>query len=255
MDLQSIELQELVAYMDQTLNIQRIKDFGGAWNGLQVENRVKIQRIATAVDASYSTIRMAKEAGAQLMLVHHGLFWGPVKPWTGRTYEMIRFLIENEIAIYSAHLPLDAHEKWGNNAVICDRLGWLNRSPFHEYEGTPTGFLAEVEVDRDQLKSQLTDLLGNPPIFIPGGPDVCKRVGVISGGAGSDLASIAKDGIDTLITGEGPHWTYALAEDLGVNVFYGGHYATETFGVRAFGAHLAEKFGLQCEFLDYPTGL
>jgi dinuclear metal center YbgI/SA1388 family protein len=255
MDNQSIQLEELVSYMDQTLNLQRIKDFAGAWNGLQVENRVPIQRIAAAVDASLSTIRLVKEAGAQLLLVHHGLFWGPAKPWTGRCYEMIRFLVENEIAVYSAHLPLDAHDLWGNNAVICQKLGLQDRVPFHEYEKTPTGFLATTERSRVDLKADLVRILGCEPLMIPGGPEICRKVGVISGGAGSDLASIAKEGVDTLITGEGPHWTYALAEDLGVNVFYGGHYATETFGVRAFSEHLAQKFGLESVFLDYPTGL
>jgi len=187
--------------------------------------------------------------------VHHGLFWSPSHPWTGKKYELLRLLLENDLAVYSSHLPLDLHPKLGNNIQLCAALGLKPVRPFMESHGQCVGLEAKASLTRAELERKLARVLGVKLIVIPGGPKVCRRIGIVTGGAGSELTQVAKAGLDTFITGEGPHWTYAMAEELGLNVFYGGHYATETFGVKALTAQLSKKFRVPCVFLDYPTGL
>jgi dinuclear metal center YbgI/SA1388 family protein len=248
-------LATLVSHADKILNTAGIGDYSGAINGLQVENFGGVTRIAAAVDASLATVKLAIKAKADLMIVHHGLFWSPSHPWTGKKFELMRLLIENNIAIYSSHLPLDAHPKLGNNAQLCAALGFKKLQPFFPSHGQPIGFKTNTNISRDELAIRLARVVGNKPLVIPGGNARCHRIGVVTGGAGGDLKMAAAEGVDTFITGEGPHWTYALAEDLGLNVFYAGHYATETFGVKALAAYLSQKFRVPWKFLDHPTGL
>ena len=207
------------------------------------------------MDASLATVKLAIKAKSDLMIVHHGLFWSPQQPWTGKKYELIRLLIENNIAIYSSHLPLDAHPKFGNNVLLCSALGLTKLRPFFPSHGQPIGLQTQTNISRDELAIRLARATGSQPRMIPGGPKACRRIGVVTGGAGGDLKIAAAEGVDTFITGEGPHWTYALAEELGINVLYGGHYATETFGVKALAAHLSKRFRVPWIFLDHPTGL
>jgi dinuclear metal center YbgI/SA1388 family protein len=248
-------LKTIVAHCDKILRTREIGDYDGAANGLQVENSGAVIRIAAAVDASLATINLAVAAKADLLIVHHGLFWSPRQPWTGKNYELLRFLVENNLAVYSSHLPLDAHPKLGNNAQLCAALGLKNLKPFFASHGQTIGFKSQTKISRADLAKRLERATGGKPKFIPGGKTICKKIGVVSGGAGEELKIAAAEGVDTFITGEGPHWTYALAEELGLNVFYGGHYATETFGVKALAAELSKKFKLPWEFLDHPTGL
>lgn len=248
-------LTAIVQYCDRTLRTNEIGDYAGAANGLQVENRGRISRMAAAVDASLATVKLAIEARADLLIVHHGLFWGPSHPWTAKRYELLRLLIENNLAVYSSHLPLDVHPRLGNNARLCAALGLKNLRPFFFSHGQKIGFQSRQKISRKELVRRLAHATGSTPLLIPAGNEICKRVGVVTGGAGGDLKQAAAEGIDTFITGEGPHWTYALAEELGVNVLYGGHYATETFGVKALAAELARRFKLPWRFLDHPTGL
>ncbi len=264
-------LAQITRYCDRLLRTAFFTDYDGAHNGLQVQNRGGVRRLAAAVDASPATVRLAVEARADLLLVHHGLFWSPRHPWTGRQYDLLRTLLENDLAVYSSHLPLDAHPKLGNNAQLCAALGLAGRRekadrkqsekprarlrPFFESKGQPIGFEMNTRITRDELVQRLEHALGGPVHLVPGGPAVCQRLGVVTGGAGDALQQAADVGVDTFITGEGAHWTYALAEELGLNVLYGGHYATETFGVKALAAHLAKKFRLPWIFLDHPTGL
>jgi dinuclear metal center YbgI/SA1388 family protein len=248
-------LASMVAYCDQMLRPDRIKDYDGAVNGLQVENRGKVSRIAAMVDASLATVRLAINAQADLMLVHHGLFWGSSHPWTGKRYELLRALLDHDVAVYSSHLPLDAHPKLGNNVQLCSSLGLKKLHPFLFRNGQSIGFRSQANISRTDLARRLRHATGADPLVIPGGPKVCRRIGVVTGGAGSELKRAAEEGVDTFITGEGPHWTYALAEELGLNVLYGGHYATETFGVKALAAQLSRKFKVPWVFLDHPTGL
>ena len=248
-------LTELVRYCDRLLRTSQVEDYPGAANGLQVQNRGQVRRIAAAVDGSLATVNRAVEVGADLLLVHHGLFWGATHPWTGKRYELLGRLLENNLAVYSSHLPLDAHPRLGNNARLCAALGLRRLKPFFLEHGRHIGFQVAAAIPRKELARRLERATGAEPLVITGGPATCRRIGVVTGGGGGELAKAAGEGVDTFITGEGPHWTYALAEELGVNVLYGGHYATETFGVKALAAHLSAKFKLPWQFIDHPTGL
>jgi dinuclear metal center YbgI/SA1388 family protein len=248
-------LATLVQYCDRILRTGEIGDYDGAANGLQVQNSGTVTRIAATVDASLATVKLAVAAKADLLIVHHGLFWSPAQPWTGKKYELLQLLIENNLAVYSSHLPLDAHPKLGNNALLCAALGLKKLQPFFASHGQTIGFKSQTRISRSELAARLERATGLKPTMIPGGKDICECIGVVTGGAGGDLKLAASEGVDTFITGEGPHWTYALAEELGLNVFYGGHYATETFGVKALAAELSKKYKLPWEFLDHPTGL
>ena len=248
-------LQAIARYCDQLLRTSEIKDYDGAVNGLQVENSGRVTRITAAVDASLSTVRLAAAKRADLLIVHHGLFWGATHPWTGKRYQLLSTLMDNNLAVYSSHLPLDLHPRFGNNAQLARALKFKSLNPFFCEKGNFLGVQTKTELPRIQLERRLREILGHKPTVIPGGPPVCRRIGIVTGGAGSHLKLAASEGVDTFITGEGPHWTYALAEDLGVNVFYGGHYATETFGVKALAQHLSTKYRIPWFFLDYPTGL
>ena len=250
-----VPLKSIIDHCDKILRTREIGDYDGAVNGLQVENRGTVTRIAAAVDASLTTVRLAIAARADLLIVHHGLFWGPSHPWTGKKYELLRLLMENDLAVYSSHLPLDAHPQWGNNAQLCAALRLKNLRPFFESHGQAIGFKTQTRISRAELAAKLSRAIGAKLRIVPGGPAICRRIGVVTGGAGEDLKLAAAEGVDTFITGEGPHWTYALAEELGLNVLYGGHYATETFGVKALASHLSHKFRLPWQFLDHPTGL
>lgn len=245
----------IVRYCDRLLHTAQVQDYDRAANGLQVENRGTVTRIAATVDATLATVRLAAAAKADLLLVHHGLFWGPAHPWTGKRHELMRCLIENNLAVYSSHLPLDAHPRLGNNALLCAALALKKLRPFFHDHGLFIGFKAHARVARTELAKRLQRATGTEARVIPGGPQICRRIGVVSGGAGGDLKKAAEEGVDTFVTGEGPHWTYGLAEELGLNVLYGGHYATETFGVKALAAHLSARFKLPWSFLDHPTGL
>ena len=253
--MSNTSLATLVHLCDRWLQTDKFADWDGAVNGLQVENRGHVTRIAAAVDASLATAKLAVAAQADLLIVHHGLFWSPSHPWTGRRYELLRVLLENNLAVYSSHLPLDAHPQLGNNARLCAALGLKKLKPFFFTKGRPIGWQSQTKISRDELSARLAQAGGHAPILLPGGASVCRRIGVVTGGAGAELKQAAAEGVDTFITGEGPHWTYALAEDLGVNVFYAGHYATETFGVKALAAQLSKKFNVPWTFLNHPTGL
>ena len=248
-------LAALVQYCDRILRTRDRGDYDGAANGLQMENSGAVTRIAAAVDATLATVKLAVASKADLLLVHHGLFWSPSHPWTGKRRELLQLLVQNNLAVYSSHLPLDAHPKLGNNAQLAAALGLKKLQPFFTSHGQTIGFKAQMKISRTDLVQRLERATGAKPRIIPGGKSLCERIGIVTGGAGSDLKRAAAEGVDTFITGEGPHWTYALGEELGLNVFYGGHYATETFGVKALAAELSRKFKLPWEFLDHPTGL
>ena len=248
-------LAAIVKHCDRELRIDAIADYDGAHNGLQVENRGKVSRIAACVDASLATVRKAALAGADLMLVHHGLFWSPQHPWTGRKRDLIAALLKHDIAIYSAHLPLDVHPRLGNNIGLLRALKFTRPRPFFLENDSPLGLRISTRLCRDILASRLKTVLGAPAVLVRGGPSVCRKIGIATGGAGNKLDVAAAEGVDTFITGEGAHWTAAMAEDLGINLYYGGHYATETFGVKSLADHLSKKFKVPWEFIDHPTGL
>ncbi len=248
-------LPDIVRFLDENLRIAELPDYSGAINGLQLENPGEVTRVAAAVDAAHPVIEKAIAAGADLLVVHHGLFWSETRPLTGPTYRKIRAAIDAGLAIYASHLPLDAHPEWGNNARLAAAIGVGETTPFLDYKGLDVGLRAEIAIDRDVLLERTRQAVGGPVHLCPGGPAEVRRLGIVTGGAGSEVAAVAAAGIDTLVTGEGPHWSYTLAEELGVNLLYAGHYATETFGVKALAGALEQRFALPWTFIDHPTGL
>lgn len=250
-----MKLKDLVVWLDDFLRTAEIKDYPNAMNGLQLEGRREIRKVAVAVDACESTMLQAVKEDCDLLLVHHGMLWGGVSRITGACYRKLDLAITNGLAVYSSHLPLDLHPEVGNNSVLCRKLGMPPGSPFHEVLGNKIGICAEWKISLTELLQRVEDCTGVRPHCCPGGPGETRQVGVITGGAGGDVLSVASSGIDTFITGEGPHWTFTAAEELGLNLIYAGHYATETFGVRALGELIEANFGVDWTFLDHPTGL
>lgn len=250
-------LTDLTAYLDTLLRIRELPDYSNAVNGLQLANRKgEVTQVVAAVDATLPVVKKAIAAGADLLLVHHGMFWSGLQPWTGATFERMSLALENNLAIYSAHLPLDVHPELGNNAQIAKAMQLVPSGGFLDYKGMSVGVTCDAALSLDDVVSRFTRALDGGRVHVcAGGPKTTRKIGISSGGSGSEVAAAAKAGVDTFITGEGPHWSYTLAEELGINVLYGGHYATETFGVKALAQHLQEQFDLPWQFVDHPTGL
>jgi dinuclear metal center YbgI/SA1388 family protein len=214
-----------------------------------------VTKIGAAVDASTRTIENAIERGVDLLVVHHGLFWPGLQPISGGRRRLLEQIFRSDLALYAVHLPLDVHSVLGNNAQLAASLGLDETKPFFEAKGQPIGLRIETQISRDELLRKLEQSLGGPVKMFAGGPAQTRSIGLITGGAGSEIYAVARDGIDTFITGEAPHWAAVAAEELGINLLLGGHYATETFGVKALAAHLSDRFNLPWEFVDSPTGL
>jgi dinuclear metal center YbgI/SA1388 family protein len=187
--------------------------------------------------------------------VHHGLFWDGASPVTGRRFRRLKALLDHDVALYGAHIPLDVHPDVGNNAVLARSLGLSHTTWFGDYRGIPLGVAGALEIPREQLVERLDQQLATRARLIPGGPPEVRRVGIITGAAGDRIHSAMEAGCDTFVTGEGGHHTYFDAMELGVNLIYAGHYATEQVGVKALGEHVAGRFGLTWAFHDHPTGL
>jgi dinuclear metal center YbgI/SA1388 family protein len=250
-----MHLDQLVSYLDAYLAVSETGDDALALNGLQVENSGEITRIAAAVDACQAVIDEAARRAANLLLVHHGLFWGGLEPLQGRAYRRLAALVLHDIAVYAAHIPLDRHPDVGNNVVLARQLGIDVQGWWGEYKGSPIGVWGALDLPREELAARLESVLRVVPKVIAGGPARVERVGVVTGSGGSMIKEAKAAGLDSLVTGEGQHWTYFDAEELGVNVYYAGHYATETVGVKALAEHLQVRFGLSWTFVDHPTGL
>jgi len=250
------ELSELISAADEWLRLDEIPDYPQALNGLQIQGTRKVKKIVAAVDACFPVIDAACDAGADLLVVHHGLFWQGAQKITGPVYTKLKRALDHGLAIYSAHIPLDVHRELGNNAQLMNALGILDAVPFFPWKGIELGLSANVNWDRDELLAKVSEATGAEAHICPGGSDNVTKIGIITGGAGSEIGAIAETGIDTFITGEGPHWSYTSAEELGINLVYGGHYATETFGVKALASKWCEEFAdVEWEFHDHPTGI
>lgn len=250
-----MHLTELVSYLDDYLRVREVPDYPEALNGLQVENGGNVTRVGAAVDLCEATIQLAATQGVDLLLVHHGLFWGGLRPLVGPRQRRVAGLVRHNIALYGAHLPLDRHPDVGNNTLLARALGVALRGEFGEHDGVPIGVWGELSLERGALQQKIAAVLGTVPRLMPFGPAAVQRVGIITGAGGSKIPDAAAAGLDTYITGEGPHHTFFDAEELGLNVFYAGHYATETTGVKALAEHLSVKFRIPWVFLDHPTGL
>jgi dinuclear metal center YbgI/SA1388 family protein len=250
-----MQLSEVVRYCDDYLRISSVRDAPEAMNGLQVGNDGRITRIAAAVDLCAATVAMAAQQQADFMIVHHGLFWGGPHPFVGPMRDRLGGLLQHNIALYGAHIPLDCHPEVGNAALLAGHLGVSVHGEFATWRGQAFGLWGELASSRDALRERLTAILGAAPKEMAFGPSSVQRVGIATGAGGSLIHQAAQAGLDTYITGEGNHHSFFDAEELHLNVYYGGHYATETFGVRALARHLGERFSLPWVFLDHPTGL
>jgi dinuclear metal center YbgI/SA1388 family protein len=257
----SVPLDRLAEHLDALLRTSEVPDYPGALNGIQVEHAGPVTRCAVAVDASVRTIEGAIAARANLLIVHHGLYWSGAQPLRGRLYERVRLLLQHDLAVYASHLPLDLHPTLGNNPLFARALGLEPTAGFARYQAITVGVMGDADVETTTLADRARAVAERE-----GGTLV--TVGVSSGrrtrrwalctgaGASSDtLREAAAAGVDTLIVGEGPHHTAVEAQELGIAVLYAGHYATETFGVRAIGEELQRTFGLPWTFVAAPTGL
>ncbi len=249
-----MKTKQLAYYLNGLLKIKEVKD--KSLNGLVVDNRGEVNKIALSVDASLDTFKKAKQAGADFLLVHHGLWWGEALPLCGGLYRRIKFLLDENIALYTAHLPLDMHPEFGNNAQAAKLLGWTVKKDFGNYNGFLIGKEAFFEPTRklEDLVKDLKDKLKINPIVWDFGSKEVKRLGYVSGGAIDLLPQAIEIKLDTYITGEPQHSYYWMAKEEKINVIFTGHYASETLGVKAIGKHLKNKFNLKIEFLDLPTG-
>jgi dinuclear metal center YbgI/SA1388 family protein len=189
------------------------------------------------------------------VIVHHGLFWPGLQRVTGVLRRQLELAFENNIALYSAHLPLDLHPQVGNNAQLAAVLGLTSNQPFFEEKGQLIGVKAGVSLSRGEVDRTLQKALSGPVKAFMFGPKKTGTIGIITGGAGSEIYKVAQEGIDTFITGEAPHWAAVAADELRVNLLLGGHYATEVFGVKALAAHLSKRFKVPWVFIDCPTGM
>ena len=254
-------LADIAAYCDELLGTKTTPDYPPALNGVQVGHRGPVQKIAAAVDASLYTIQHAVAEGANLLLVHHGLFWNGLRPITGAHEARLRTLFTHDIAVYSSHLPLDAHATYGNSALLAQELGLAVSGPFARHEHIHCGVRGEADLDTARLIEQVTAWarpLGHHTVASRIPAEHRTRKWAICSGAGAQVSNLREayeTGVDTLIVGEGPHWSAIEAEEHGLVIVYAGHYATETLGVRALAAHLSERFTLPWTFLHAPTGL
>jgi dinuclear metal center YbgI/SA1388 family protein len=273
-----ISLSDTVTYTDDFLRIREVGDWDNALNGLQIENSGRVTRLGAAVDVSTRVLTEAAKRNVDLLIVHHGLFWPGLQPVRSALRRQLQLAFENDIALYSAHLPLDIHPKVGNNAQLVAALGLplgvrsrqrgiaafksadmsaqsKSAQPFLEEKGQPVGLKAHVSIPRSHLVRKLRKALGGPVKVFSFGPRQTRAIGVVTGAVGSEIYRVAQENIDTFLTGEAPHWAAVAAQELGMNLLLGGHYATEVFGVKALAAHLSRRFGIPWEFIDCPTGL
>jgi len=248
-------LSDVVSHTDRFLRIRDVGDWDNALNGLQIENSGRVTCIGAAVDVSTHVLTEAARKNVDFLIVHHGLFWPGLRPVTRFLRRQLQLAFEKNMALYSAHLPLDIHPKVGNNAQLVAALGLKSAQPFLEEKGQPVGLKTRASMPRNELVRKLRKALNGPVKVFEFGPKQTRTIGVVTGAAGSEIYRVAEENIDTFITGEAPHWAAVAAEELGMNLLLGGHYATEVFGVKALAARLSKRFRVPWEFIDWPTGL
>lgn len=249
-----LSARELVDYVDRLLASPGTPDFGP--NGLQVQGARTIRKIATGVSSCVELFERARDAGADAVLVHHGLFWeGSPRSLTGSTYARVRVLIESGMHLLAYHLPLDRNAELGNNALAVKRLGLYSVEPFAEYRGQPIGFRGRYPepISGQALVDRCREVFGQEPLPFLFGPEEIATVGVVSGGASGELHQAIAAGLDAYITGEPTEWVMNVARESGIHFLAVGHYASERLGIGALGEHLAARFGLAHDFIDVPN--
>ncbi len=255
----AMQLRDLVSYLDEYLRVSEIED--DSQNGLQVAGPAEVTKVAFAVDGCLAACEQAVAWGADLLIVHHGLFWGRPVRLVGPLFRRVQALISGGCGLYGVHLPLDMHPEVGNNAELARLLELQDIQPFGAYHGNQgigIGGRLDPPLRLSALVGRLTQATGKPVVrVVPHGPTTVSRVGCISGGAAMMISQVVEAGCDTFVTGETAHGFFHDAAEWGLNVVYGGHYATETLGVKALARHLAARFGPEIEttFLDLPTGV
>ena len=249
----TVRRDALVSYLDQYLD-SRGRDYGP--NGLQVEGKEEIRKVVTGVSSCQELFVRAREAGADAVLVHHGLFWeGMPRTLTGFQVRRVAELIRGEMSLIAYHLPLDRHAEVGNNAVAGRQIGLAGLEPFGLHEGLPIGFKGSFPepIAASELVERCRQVYQQEPLAFLSGPDPVRSLGIISGGAQREFYDAIADGLDAYITGEVSEWVMNVARESGTHYLAAGHYATERLGIRALGEHLAERFGIEAEFIDVPN--
>jgi dinuclear metal center YbgI/SA1388 family protein len=247
-------LNDVIAYLDELLEIGKFQDYGP--NGLQVPGASEVSVVATGVSSHLELFDRAAELGAQLVVAHHGLFWDfHPRSVTPEMKRRLRLLFDRDIALAAYHLPLDAHPEVGNNALICEALGLERAEPFSEYRGQTVGFVGRSGegVPFDELRRRCAEAFGQDPFVWATGPDTVRSVGIVSGAAASSFGQAIAKGLDAFLTGEPAEHVMADARESGTHFVAGGHYATETFGVRRIGELLAAEFGVEHHFVEVPN--
>ena len=254
-------LATIIPWLDDALQTSATPDYSGALNGLQLEHTGPVRRIAAAVDISLRTVEQAVAADANLLIVHHGMFWSGAQPIRGTHHRKLKLLLDHDIAVYSSHLPLDRHETLGNNVLLAAALGLTPTTGWYAYKGVNIGTVAECDVSTRELAERVrrfSEDHDHHAVITPHDRSRrTRRVAICSGGGAStdSLREAIAIGADTLVVGEGPHHTAVDAEESGLVVMYAGHYATETLGVQALARAVSERWQLPWEFLPAPTGL
>jgi dinuclear metal center YbgI/SA1388 family protein len=252
---------EIAQYLDALLGAENFPDYPGALNGLQLDHAGPVRGVAAAVDVSLRVIEGVIETGANMLLVHHGMFWGEKERLVGFRYERLKRLVQNDIAVYSTHLPLDAHSSLGNNALLAAVLGLRASGSFSPYQGVPIGLTGTADIPTEELANRVRAAVspwgGHVTVTWHPAARRTRSWGICTGaGASSEaLREAVALGIDTLIVGEGPHHTAVDAPDMSVVVIYAGHYATETLGIQEIAKNVARHFGLPWSFVHIPSGL
>jgi dinuclear metal center YbgI/SA1388 family protein len=246
---------DVLDYLNTLFDVIRIKD--DSHNGVQIQPPVEIGTVAFAVDAAMASFERAAEEDADLLVVHHGLFWRNVERVVDQHYHRLKFMLENEIGLYAMHLPLDAHPEVGNNRQLADIAGADDVEPFALEEGVEIGFIAnfDVPVSREDLTAHLDRQLDTSCHVLPFGPEEISRLGIVSGGGADFLSDAIAADCDAFLTGEAEHIMYHVARERGINVLAGGHYATETVGLKAVKRVMDNDLDVRTVFIDHPTGL
>lgn len=250
-----MNLKEIVNFLDDYLHIAEWED--KSMNGLQVEGRKDINKIVFAVDACMETFYQAQSKGADMLIVHHGLIWGSIGHIKGQIMKRLKYLLENELSLYAAHLPLDAHPDIGNNVELMRILGARIEEPFGDYHGKPIGYVGSLDQPKtlEEINGMLKQQLSVDSLTFNFGANDIKYVACVSGAGTSTVPEAGEKEVDLLVTGETDHSSYHTAKEFSLNIMFAGHYATETLGVKALMNVIRDKFDVEVEFVDVPTGL
>ncbi len=251
-------LSEIERWLSDFLDLSALASLDSSLNGLQVARRApEVGKVAFAVDAAMESFRRAAAWGAGLLVVHHGILWDRQERVTGNFYDRVRFLVENDLGLYAAHLPLDVHPEVGNNAGIARQLQLIDLKPFGTHRGTMIGckgVFADA-VPLEEVVSRLSGRQGEPLRTLPFGPPLVKSIGIISGDAPWGAAQAAAEGLDAYVTGEPAHQVYHHCLEQRIHAIFAGHYHSESYGVQSLAGMLARETGLVTTYLDIPTGL